>query len=340
MKYRQQVVAITGATAGVGRATAHAFARKGAYVVLLARDQERLRETENEVRQRGGKALSIALDVANASDVERAVEQAESTAGPIDVWVNNAMSTIFSPLEDVTPEEFKRVTEVTYLGSVYCTMSVLQRMRKRNRGTIVQVGSTLAYRSIPLQSAYCGAKHALRGFTDSVRSELLHDGSDVRITMVQLPGVNTPQFEWARTKIKRHPQPVGAVYQPEVAARAIVWASRHNRREVNVGWPATVTVALNKLLPKFFDGYVARNAYEQQFTQEPLAPQRRDNLFEPAPSQYRVQGSFGDRAHRFSPLLWMSFHRKAIGSLALLAAAGFVARQRRQAHQVLLDQRG
>jgi len=253
MKSEQQIVVITGATAGVGRATAHAFAEEGAYVVLLARDEARLRETEMEVMRRGGAALAIPVDVANADQVERAAENVERTLGAIDVWVNNAMATIFSPIQEITPDEFKRATEVTYLGAVYGTMSALKRMRARDAGVIIQVGSALAYRSIPLQSAYCGAKHALRGFTDSIRSELLHDRSRVRISMVQLPGVNTPQFEWARTSIARHPQPVGPVYQPEVAASAIVWAAKHRRREIYVGWPAAVTIVLNKLLPGFFD---------------------------------------------------------------------------------------
>ena len=318
----QQIVVVTGATAGVGRATARAFARQGAFVALLARDEERLKQTEREVTSLGGKALSISVDVANADDVEQAAEQVERNVGPIDVWVNNAMVTIFSPIEEITPEEFKRVTEVTYLGTVHGTMSALKRMRARNSGAIVQVGSALAYRSIPLQSAYCGAKHAIRGFTDSVRSELLHDRSDVHISMVQLPGVNTPQFEWCRSKISKHPQPVGRIYEPEVAARAIVLASQHKRREIYVGWTSAVTILANKLVPGFLDKYVANHAYEQQFTPEKVPVNRPNNLFKPVPTKYRAHGSFGNRAHSISPQLWLSFNRGKVGALlAMLSAA-------------------
>jgi short-subunit dehydrogenase len=330
VKNGQQIIVITGATAGVGRATAHAFAEEGAYVVLLARDEKRLRETEMEVIRRGGKTLAIPTDVANAAEVEQAAEQAERTVGPIDVWVNNAMATIFSPIQEITPDEFKRATEVTYLGAVYGTMSALKRMRPRNDGVIIQIGSALAYRSIPLQSAYCGAKHALHGFTDSVRSELLHDRSRVKISMVQLPGVNTPQFEWCRTTMGRHPQPVGPVYQPEVAARAIVWAAKHKRREIYVGWPAAVTIVLNKWLPGFFDKYLANHAYEQQFTSQRISANRPDNLFQPVSTPYRTHGSFEDRAHQVSPQLWLSLHRNAVtGFLALSAAAAISIYQRR-----------
>ncbi len=330
MKSEQQIVVITGATAGVGRATAHAFAEEGAYVVLLARDEARLRETEMEVMRRGGAALAIPVDVANADQVERAAENVERTLGAIDVWVNNAMATIFSPIQEITPDEFKRATEVTYLGAVYGTMSALKRMRARDAGVIIQVGSALAYRSIPLQSAYCGAKHALRGFTDSIRSELLHDRSRVRISMVQLPGVNTPQFEWARTSIARHPQPVGPVYQPEVAASAIVWAAKHRRREIYVGWPAAVTIVLNKLLPGFFDKYLAGHAYEQQFTSQHISADRPDNLFQPASTPYRAHGSFDERAHRVSPQLWLSLHRNAVAGLLALCGAVALSSYRRR----------
>ncbi len=330
MKEQQQVVVITGATAGVGRATARAFAEEGAYVVLLARDEARLRETEMEVIRRGGTALAISVDVASAADVERAAEQVERTVGPIDVWVNNAMTTIFAPIKEITPDEFKRVTEVTYLGAVYGTMSALKRMRARDDGVIIQVGSALAYRSIPLQSAYCGAKHALRGFTDSIRSELLHDRSRVRLAMVQLPGVNTPQFEWARTAIDRHPQPVGPVYQPEVAARAVVWAAAHKRREIYVGWPAAAAIMLNKWLPGFFDRYLANHAYEQQFTSQHIAASRPDNLFQPAATPYRAHGSFEERAHRVSPQLWLSLHRNAVAGVLALCGAAAISYYRRR----------
>jgi NAD(P)-dependent dehydrogenase (short-subunit alcohol dehydrogenase family) len=329
-----QVVVVTGANAGVGRAAARAFAEAGAgWVALLARDRARLDETAAEIEARGAKALVVEVDVSDADAVERAAERVEQEAGPIDVWVNNAMATIFSPIGDITPEEFKRVTDVTYLGTVYGTMSALKRMRRRNSGAIVQVGSALAYRSIPLQSAYCGSKHAIRGFTDSIRTELIHDNSAIHISMVQLPGVNTPQFEWCRTKVHRHPQPVGTVYEPEVAAKAIVFAATHHRREIYVGLPSAVTIIANKLFPGVLDRLMAKQAYEQQFTDEAIPADRPDNLFHAVPSPYRAHGSFGQRAHASSPQLWTSLHRDAIGAaLAFggLCALALAMRPRRQ----------
>ena len=326
-----KVVVITGASAGVGRAAATAFARAGAgWVVLLARGEERLADTCAEVERCGARALAIALDVADAQAVEAAVERIERECGPIAVWVNNAMATIFAPLDRISPAEFARVTEVTYLGTVHGTMSVLKRMRARNAGCIVQVGSALAYRAIPLQSAYCGAKHAIRGFTDAVRAELLHDRSAVWITMVQLPGVNTPQFEWARTSFQRHPQPVGTVYQPEVAARAIVFAATHRRREIAVGMPAAAVILLNKVAPGLLDHVMARRAYEQQFTAQPIAADRPDNLFKPAPSRYGAHGRFELRAHSASPELWTSMHRGLVAGVLALAGLSLLAWQRRR----------
>jgi short-subunit dehydrogenase len=235
------------------------------------------------------------------------------------------MATIFSPIERITPEEFARVTEVTYLGTVYGTMSALKRMRTRNDGAIIQVGSALAYRSIPLQSAYCGAKHAIRGFTDSIRTELIHDNSAVRITMVQLPGVNTPQFEWCRTTIAKHPQPVGTVYQPEVAAKAIMFAATHDRREIYVGLPSVLTILLNKAAPGLLDRIMASRAYEQQFTRQAISPDRADNLFQPVPSQYRAHGSFEQGAHKVSAQLWTSMHRDLLASGLALAGVASLA---------------
>jgi len=321
-----QVVVVTGANAGVGRAAARAFAEAGAgCVALLARDRARLDETAAEVHEAGARALVVEVDMADAAAVERAAERIEQEAGPIAVWVNNAMATIFAPIGDITPEEFARVTEVTYLGTVYGTMSALKRMRARNAGTIVQVGSALAYRSIPLQSAYCGAKHAIRGFTDSVRSELIHDNSAIHITMVQLPGVNTPQFEWCRTTFHKHPQPVGTIYQPEVAAKAIVWAATHCRREIYVGLPALASIVLNKMIPGLLDKLMARRAYEQQFTDEPIAADRPDNLFHAVPTPYKAHGRFEQRAHASSPELWTSLHRDFVGAALALAALSTVA---------------
>lgn len=336
----KKIVVITGASAGVGRATAREFGKQGATVVLLGRDKSRLDDTRQELESLGAQAHAISVDVCDAAGVEAAAEHIERTIGNIDVWVNNAMVTTFAPLEDIAPDEFRRVTEVTYLGTVYGTMSALKRMRARDKGSIIQVGSALAYRSIPLQSAYCGAKHAIRGFTNSIRSELLHDGSRVHITMVQLPGVNTPQFEWCRTSMRRHPQPVGPVYEPEVAARAIVWASTHRRRELNVGLPTSVTIAVNKWLPGFFDRYLAGHAYEQQFTNEPIPSDRPNNLFHPVPTRYTARGSFEERAHEWSPQLQFSLHRKNIGlALTLLAAAAFFNKRRRSTHGMTLSTR-
>lgn len=321
-----EVVVVTGATAGVGRAAARAFAQAGAgCVALLARDRARLDDTATEVQAAGARPLVVEVDMADAHAVERAAGRIEQEAGPIAVWVNNAMATIFSPIGDIAPEEFERVTAVTYLGTVYGTMAALKRMKPRNAGAIVQVGSALAYRSIPLQSAYCGAKHAIRGFTDSIRSELIHDNSAIRISMVQLPGVNTPQFEWCRTKIPRHPQPVGTVYQPEVAARAIVWAATHDRREIYVGLPSALTIVLNKALPGLLDRVMARKAYEQQFLDEPIAPSRPDNLFHSVPTPYRAHGRFDARARTTSPQLWTSLHRDLVGSALALAGAWALA---------------
>ena len=245
----KQVVVVTGASGGVGRATAHAFAKRGASVGLLARGAEGLDAAAAEVESFGGSAFAVPTDVADSGQVEAAAKAVEERFGPIDVWVNDAMATIFAPFAEITAEEFNRATEVTYLGTVYGTMAALKRMVPRNRGAIVQVGSALAYRAIPLQSAYCGAKFAIRGFTDSVRTELLHDKSRVWITMVQLPAVNTPQFNWCRTKLPNHPQPVPPIYQPEVPAEAVYWAAHHRRREITVGGSAVKAISATSSLP-------------------------------------------------------------------------------------------
>lgn len=314
-----QVVVITGASAGVGRATARAFARCGARIGLLARGKDGLEGARSDVEEDGGEALVIPTDVACSNDVEAAAEEVEKKFGSIDVWVNNAMTTVFSPLKEITPEEFKRATEVTYLGTVYGTMAALKRMYPRNRGSIVQVGSALAYRSIPLQAPYCGAKHAIRGFTDSLRSELIHDRSNIHLTMVQMPALNTPQFTWCKTKLPRHPQPVPPIFQPEVAAEAIVWAAHHRRREVFVGAPTVQAIEANKVAPGLLDYYLAKTCYSGQQTDQPVSPDRPDNLFNPLPGDYGAHGIFDDRAHAASAQLWQTTHR------AWLAAAGFGA---------------
>jgi NAD(P)-dependent dehydrogenase (short-subunit alcohol dehydrogenase family) len=318
------VVVITGSSAGVGRAAAVEFARRGARIALLARGRDSLEAARREVEAAGGQALAIPTDVADPRQVESAADRVERELGPIDIWVNCAMATVFSPVSSLTPEEFKRVTEVTYLGTVYGTMAALRRMRTRNRGAIVQVGSALSYRAIPLQSAYCGAKFGIRGFTDALRSELIHDRSPIRLSMVQLSAFNTPQFDWARTHIARNPQPVPPIFQPEVAARGIVWAAYHDRRELWVGWPAVKAILGNKLIPGILDRYLASRAYSGQFTDEPLPPNRPDNLFQPAPGPWSAHGRFDARARPTSWQLAADLHRGwiAAGALALLLLGG------------------
>jgi NAD(P)-dependent dehydrogenase (short-subunit alcohol dehydrogenase family) len=315
------VVVVTGASAGIGRATAVEFARRGARLALLARGIEGLEGARREVEAAGGTALLIPTDTSDPDQMERAADRVERELGPIDIWVNVAMATVFSPVSAITPEEFRRVTEVTYLGYVYGTMAALKRMRTRNRGTLVQVGSALAYRAIPLQSAYCGAKFAIRGFTDALRSELIHDHSAIKLTMVQIAAFNTPQFDWARIHIDRNPQPVPPIFQPEVAARGIVYAAYHPRREFWVGWPTVKAILGNKLIPGLLDRYLASKAYEGQFGPEPLPSYRPDNLFEPVPGD-RDRGSHGrfdDRARPTSWQLWANMHRGWIaGGLAFL----------------------
>ena len=323
---RRQVVVVTGASAGVGRAVVREFAREGAEVGLIARGEDGLRAAAAEVEAAGGRALVLPTDVADQPSVEAAADAVERELGPIDVWVNNAMASVLAPLKEVTPEEFRRVTEVTYLGYVWGTMAALRRMRPRDRGCVVQVGSALAYRAIPLQAAYCGAKHAINGFTESVRCELLHDRSRVRVVLVQLPGVNTPQFEWIRNKMPHTSQPVGTVYQPEVAARAVVWAARHGRREVQVGVPTVEAILADKVAPGLMDRYLADTVYEGHQTDRPEDPGRPDNLFRPVPGDHGAHGPFDGRAKARSLQLWATTHRgllavAAVGTGAALAAA-------------------
>jgi NAD(P)-dependent dehydrogenase (short-subunit alcohol dehydrogenase family) len=322
MTRRQDVVVIAGASAGIGRAVAQEFARRGARIGLLARSRQRLEATRDEVRRLGGEALVVITDVADAEQVEAAAERVERELGPIDIWVNNAMATVFSPLHEMTAEELRRATEVTYLGTAYGTMSALRRMRERGRGTIVQVGSALAYRAIPLQSAYCAAKFAVRGLTDSLRSELIHDGIDIHLTMVQLSAHNTPQFDWGRSHMPRRPQPVPPIFQPEVAARGIVYAAYARRREVWVGWPAVKAILGNKLVPWFADRFLAKNAVEGQMDEQPAAADRADNLFEAPLGEYGAHGRFDARAKDSSLQLWMTMHR---GVVALAVAVVLLA---------------
>jgi NAD(P)-dependent dehydrogenase (short-subunit alcohol dehydrogenase family) len=321
-----EVVVITGASGGVGRAAAHAFARRGARIALLARGGQGLEDCRDEVEALGGHALCLPTDVADHAQVEAAAGRAETELGPIEVWVNDAMATVFAAFADVTPEEYKRATEVTYLGAVYGTMAALRRMRARNAGTIVQVGSALSYRAIPLQSAYCGAKFAIRGFTDSIRTELRHEGSAVHLTMVQLPGVNTPQFNWCRSKLPDHPQPVPPIYQPEVAAEAICWAAHHRRRELWVGFSTLQAIIGTKLSALAGDIYLARTGFSgQQVSDRPVPAGRPDNLFEPLPEKAATHGIFDDQAKARSPQLWLSIHRAAVAGASVAAAAALGA---------------
>ena len=322
-------VVVTGASAGIGRATAVEFARKGARVALLARGEEGLEGARREVERCGSVALPIVCDVAHAEEVDAAARRVVDAWGGIDVWVNNAMVTEFAPFSDMAPEEFRRVTEVTYLGAVWGTRAALRHMVPVRRGSIVQVGSALAYRSIPLQSAYCGAKSALRGFTDSLRSELIHQGCNVHVTFVVLSAFNTPQFDWARTTLGRRLRPVGKIFQPEVAARAIVWAAARRRREVHVGWPALEAVLGNKIVPGLLDRMLARKAWQGQFTSEPLPPERRDNLERPVPADPGAHGRFDAQAHGWSWEVAATRHPALLPAALLAGAAFFLLRRNR-----------
>lgn len=302
------VVVVTGASAGVGRAVARMLGSRGASVGLLARGADGLEGARREVESAGGRALSLIVDVADPAAVEDAASRIETEFGPIDVWINNAMTSVFSPVHQMTADEYRRVTEVTYLGAVYGTLSALSRMRQRDAGVIVQVGSALAYRSIPLQSAYCAAKHALRGFTESLRTELIHERSHVGVTMVHLPALNTPQFGWVRSRLPRKAQPVPPIFQPEVAAEAILWAAEHVPRELYVGASTELAILGEKLAPAIMDRYLAAAAWNGQMYDGPADPDRPDNLWQPLPGDRGARGAFDARARDRSPHLWFATH--------------------------------
>jgi short-subunit dehydrogenase len=320
-KNRPEVVVITGASAGVGRAVVREFAKEKAWIGLIARGKDGLEGAKREVEEAGGRALVLPTDVANADQVESAAERVERELGPIDVWVNDAMVSVFSPVKELTADDARRVTEVTYLGVVYGTMAALRRMLPRDRGIIVQVGSALAYRGIPLQSLYCGAKHAIQGFTESLRCELIHDESNVKVTMIQLPAVNTPQFDWSKSRMPRKAQPVPPIYQPEVPARAIHYAAHHYRREWNVGLMTDVVINGNKIAPALGDYYLAKTGFDSQMTSEPEDPNRPNNLHEPLPGDHGAHGRFDSRANSDSQQWWFTRNRDWL-ALAGVGLAG------------------
>ncbi|OBK19693.1 SDR family oxidoreductase [Mycobacterium asiaticum] len=325
-----RTVVVTGASAGIGRASARLFGAHGDRVGLLARGSAGLDAAAKDIQNAGGQALAIPTDVADHRAVEAAAEQVERTFGPVDVWVNVAFTSVFAPFHEIRPEEYRRVTEVSYLGFVHGTMTALQRMRERDAGTIVQVGSALGARAIPLQSAYCGAKHAINGFTESVRTELMHEGSNIHITVVQMPAVNTPQFSWVLSRLPRHPQPVPPIYQPEVAARAVVFAANHpKRKQYWVGASTAATIVGQRLMPALLDRYLAKTGYSSQQTEESVSPDRPHNLWEPrdneAGSDHGAHGIFDDKAVGRAPQLWLSEHARTLAGAGVAAAAATAA---------------
>jgi short-subunit dehydrogenase len=326
---KREVVVVTGASAGLGRAIVQAFAREGARIGLLARNRERLEQTKAEVESLGGEALVLPADVSDADRVEEAAAAVEERFGPLDVWVNNAMVSVFSPVMKMKPEEYRRVTEVTYLGFVYGTLAALRRMVPRDNGVIVQVGSALAYRAIPLQSAYCGAKHAIQGFTESLRSELYHSRSRVHVAMVQMPALNTPQFEWVKSRLRGRPKPVGRIYQPEVGAQAVLYAAHHRRSEIYVGYPAAEAIVANRIAPRLLDRYLGRTGFDSQQAEEPDDPNRPDNLWQTVSGPFGAHGRFDHEAHDKSLQLAAVEHRRGLALAGLAAAGLFWALRRR-----------
>ena len=332
MSLSSRIVVVTGASGGIGRASAIEFGRRGYTVALLARGEAGLAGAAGQVRSVGGRAMTIDVDVSDADAVYAAADRVERELGPIDVWVNDAFTSVFAPFHEIQPEEYKRVTEVAYLGFVYGTMAALKHMRPRDRGTIVQVGSALAYRGIPLQSAYCGAKHAIQGFNESLRCELLHEHSNIHNTMVQMPAVNTPQFSWVLSRLPHQAQPVPPIYQPEVAGRAVVFAAEHpNRREYWVGGSTAITLIGNKFAPGLGDRYLARTGYKSQQTPQPHDSKQPVNLWEPADSEkgFGTHGVFDDQSRSRSMQMWASHHHAtslaALGALAVTVAAACTA---------------
>ena len=336
-----ETVVITGASAGVGRATARQFARAGARIGLIARGPDGLEATRREVEELGGEAFVVSADVSDAQAIETAASEIEDRLGPIDIWINNAMASVFSPVKELDAKDVGRVTAVTYLGAVHGTLSALRRMLPRNHGCIVQVGSALAYRGIPLQAPYCAAKHAVQGFTESLRTELLHDKSAVHVCMVQLGAMNTPQFDWVKSALPRNPQPVPPIYQPEVAADAIYWAAHHRRRELEVGASTVAAIAVNKIAPGLLDHYLAWTGYQSQQTATPVSPNRQDNLWGPVPGDHGAHGRFNARATDFSEQAWGTTHRGLVAAIGLgVLAVASVAISARTRHRKTMARTG
>jgi len=309
-KFLGKVVVVTGSSAGLGKAIALGFAQEGAHIALMSRNQQRLEKVKIEIESLGVKALVCPLDVADASMVEKEAQRIEDTLGPIDIWINNAMVSVLSPTKAMAPEEFKRVTEVNYLGTVYGTLSALKRMQKRNQGVILQIGSVLSYRGIPLQAAYCASKHAIQGFLDSLRAELLHDGSKIQVSMIQMPALNTPQFDWIKSRMPKKPQPVPPIFQPEVGVQAVLWAAGHECRELNVGFHSSLFIFGNKFFPGFGDWYLSKNGYKSQQTQDIEDPQRPDNLWHSVDGDFGTHGRFDKQAKDKSRYFWIQTHLK------------------------------
>lgn len=332
-----EVVVITGASAGVGRATVREFAKHGASIALIARGEDGLEGARQEVEAAGGRALVFPIDVADPKLVDQAAAEVERRLGPIDIWINGAMVTVLSPVKHMTPDEYHRVTDVTYLGVVNGTLAALRHMLPRDRGSIVQIGSAMAYRSIPLQSAYCGAKHAILGFTASLRTELLHDKSNVHVSMVQLPALNTPQFGWVKNKMPRKPQPVPPIYQPEVAARAIYWAAHHRRREIYVGRSSVMAILGNKIAPDFADHVLARKGYESQQHDGRDNPTRPDNLWHPVRGDHGAHGAFDKRAASRSFEAFGARHKLAFSIFGIAALAAVLGATNKASREKVQD---
>ena len=325
MEIEGKVVIVTGASAGLGRAIAHAFAERKCKVGLIARSKKALHDVKREVEKLGGEGLVLPLDIADHKAVDEAATQVENQWGRIDIWINNAMNSVFSPVKEMQAEEYKRVTEVTYLGQVYGAQAALKRMLPRDEGKIIFVGSALAYRGIPLQSAYCASKHAIQGFFDSLRSELIHDNSNVKITMVQLPAMDTTQFGWVKSRLPNKPRPMGKIFAPELAAEAMIYAAENDRREIYLGSPTVQAIVGNKFFPGLGDYFLGKKGYKGQQTDEPADSDRKDNLWEPVEGKHAVHGGFSDISHNSSVQYWLTTHKTLTVAALALAAGAFIA---------------